>query len=382
MPATDVPEDLLGEAGGFVQACRPRDLVYFTINVGDGDAALLLTPARSDGTRRCLVVDCIQRDKLFALIESLAALGVLQPTRPLLALVVATHPHEDHISGMPDLLERFGDDDVAELWEPGYFHTSGAYHEMMAELEDRPQIAHLQPTAGTVRFIDRVKLTVLAPGVSLRGRFDSYGVNINNASIALRIDFPAARVIQRGSDRTLVRPPTTQALILGADAQTLSWSQVLVDFPQLGPASTATARALRSAGGTQPLAAEVFKVPHHGSKHGLSLELVETIRPAVSIVSSGRSGGRYDFPHAVTQAALREAVNPVSSSPGTDHDEDHRLTVLYTGSYAIDQAGEDVRPLGSIGMLVGSGGRREIWRFGDDEAAEIDLSAGRPQSVS
>jgi hypothetical protein len=323
-----------------------------------------------------VIVDCIRPDKTFELLADLTAAGILSDAKPRIELVVATHPHDDHISGMAPLLRRFGADDIAEVWEPGYYHTSGSYLEMMRELEDLP-LRHLQPTGGTVRFLGTVRLTVLAPGASLRTRYDSYGIDINNSSIALKVDFPMARVIERAADRTYVRFPTTQTIVLGADAQTLSWSQVLVDFPQLGPSKTAVTTALRRSRGSEPLNAQIFKVPHHGSKHGLNLELVEAIRPAVSIVSSGREGGKYQFPHAVMQAALREALDPVSSKPGVAHREDDQLVVLYTGSRVVDAAGAPSGLLGSIGVLVGPGGRREIFGFGDAPTGAVDLAAGR-----
>jgi hypothetical protein len=385
MPATDVETTLLGDPGGFTQACRPTDLIYFTVNVGDGDTQLLLLPADDDGHRRCVLVDCIRANKLFALVDALAADGLLTSIQPLFALVVATHPHDDHISGMAAVLRRFGHGHIHEFWEPGYYHPSGAYIDMMRELEDL-DIGHLQPAAGTTRFMKQVKVTVIAPGIGLRNRFDSYGVGINNASIALKLDFPSARTYERGQDRTYLRLPTLQTLILGADAQTLSWSQVLIDFPQLGPVKTAVTTALRRSRGAEPLRAQVFKVPHHGSKHGVNLELVETVRPAISIVSSVRHGGRYEFPHDLTQTALREALDPISSKPGNAYRSDTELNILYTGSNEIDSTQLDndaiLGPLGSIAILVGAGGRREIWRFGDSPTARIALAKGRPMTAS
>jgi hypothetical protein len=35
---------------------------------------------------------------------------------------------------------------------------------------------------------------VVGPGVGLRTRFDTYGVGVNDASITLMVDYPAARV--------------------------------------------------------------------------------------------------------------------------------------------------------------------------------------------
>jgi beta-lactamase superfamily II metal-dependent hydrolase len=379
MPATDVDKKLVESSGDFVAACRPTDLVYFTLNVGDGDTQLLLLPEHDAGRRYCIVVDCIRANKLFALIDELAAAQLLKDVQPLITLVVATHPHDDHISGMAALLRRFGNGHIGEFWEPGYYHTSAAYIEMMRELEDH-DVSHLQPAGGTTRYVETVKVTVLGPGIGLRNRFDSYGVNINNASIVLKIEFPAARILKRKEDRTLVQLDKTQTLILGADAQTFSWGQVLVDFPQLGPIRTAVTDALRRSGGTTPLDAQIFKVPHHGSKHGLNLELVEAIHPEVSIVSSVHEGGRYHFPHDVTQAALREAIDPISSKPQGKHKPDPELRILYTSSRKVDgDAGDsDLGPLGTVCVLLGPGGRREIWRFGDEPTEEVQLGDGRP----
>jgi hypothetical protein len=380
MPATDVDGALLEQPGGFLEACRPTDLVYFALNVGDGDTQLLLLPEDPDGERRCVVVDCIRAKKLFALLEVLTDedTGLIAPVEPLLALVVATHPHDDHISGMEVLLGRFGQKHVREFWEPGYYHPSAAYLGMMRELEDL-DVLHLQPAAGTTRYLGQVRFTVLAPGIVLRNQFDSYGVDINNASIALKVEFPAVRTVERPKKRSLLRRASTQTLILGADAQTRSWAQVLVDFPQLGPHDTEVTKALRGAGGYEPLAADVFKVPHHGSKHGLNLELVEQVMPAVSIVSSVHDAGKYGFPHAVTQAALREALDPISSKPpGSDHRSDAELGILYTSSSEqTDGKPDPSKPLGTVALLVGAGGRREVWRFGDAATDEIDLSTGR-----
>ena len=382
MPATDVDGALLEPAGGFLEACRPTDVVYFVLNVGDGDTQLLLLPENKAGRRRCVVVDCIQAKKLFALVDTLAGpkAGLLSQVTPLLALVVATHPHDDHISGMPALLRRFGPAHLREFWEPGYYHPSAAYLEMMRELEDLDgSVLHMQPASGTTRYLGQVKLTVLAPGIVLRNQFDSYGVDINNASIALKVEFPAARTYERAKDRSYMQLPTYQTLILGADAQTRSWAQVLADFPQLGPEKTAVTEALRKARGYEPLSADVFKVPHHGSKHGLNLELVEEIRPAVSIVSSVHDGGKYGFPHAVSQEALREGLDPISSKPpGSLHKPDPELRILYTSSCEQTNGQADPKkPLGSVALLIGAGGRREVWRFCDGAADAIDLARGR-----
>src|SRR3954471_13814593 len=101
--------------------------------------------------------------------------------------------------------------------------------------------------------------------------------------------------------------------------------------------------------------------------------------PAVSIVSSVHDAGKYGFPHEVTQAALREALDPISSKPpGSDHKSDAELGILYTSSAEqTDGKPDPAKPLGTVALLVGAGGRREVWRFGDAVKDRIDLAAGR-----
>jgi hypothetical protein len=272
---------------------------------------------------------------------------------------------------MSQFLDRFGPL-VREYWEPGYYHPSVSYMETMRAIEEQPSIQHSQPTSGFTRFIGQVRLVVLSPAISLRNRFDSYGVNINNASIALKLEFPAARVEQRGSDRRYLRIRQAQALLLGADAQTLAWGHVMSDFAELRPSDSPVAKALRMALGSDPLRAQVFKVPHHASKHGVNLELVELIKPRLTLVSSAGGGGRYNFPHTVAQESVREALEAIAST-GAPHRPDHELGIHYT--CASDSEG---RPLGSVAVVISpTGKKRRLWRFGDQPGERIELGRAR-----
>lgn len=52
---------------------------------------------------------------------------------------------------------------------------------------------------------------------------------------------------------------------------------------------------------------EVLKVPHHGSKNGLTREMVDTTNPKIAIISAGKNN-RYGHPHKETLDLL-EAIN-------------------------------------------------------------------------
>ena len=122
----------------------------------------------------------------------------------------------------------------------------------------------------------------------------------------------------------------------------------------------------------EPLSADVFKVPHHASKHGLNLELVEAIDPSFCLISSVGGGGKYNFPHLVALESLREGIEPTAQS-GADHKPDYELGIHYT--FGEDDAG---LPLGSMAVVMSpGGGTRQLWRFGDTSVQRVDLSAAR-----
>jgi beta-lactamase superfamily II metal-dependent hydrolase len=348
---------------------RPEALALFVLNVGDGDAQVALLPGDPvSGRRQAVVVDAAT-GKPLQLIDLLTTEGLLPGPNgdPDVALVVATHPHQDHIGGMSGLLGGLGDR-VAEFWDPGYFHPIGAFHRMMGEVEQRNRLLYSHPSAGLRRWIGRTGVTVLSPSVHLRNRFDTYGVEINDSSISLRLEHPAARVVTRDQEGNMVEPQPAASVVLGGDAQTLSWSYVLTDFPFLMKSNSPSAAAIAAATGDRDLLdAQVFKVSHHASKRGVNLELLERIKPRVTVVSCAPGSPRYHFPHDLAQEILREARDPQAGSGAARTKGDWQLGIFYTAD--VD-TGE--RLLGSVVTLVEHGRNPQVWRLGDAPTDTLD----------
>lgn len=375
--AQPAPGALLGAI-----AADPGALVYFLVNVGDGDTQLLLLPPDSnDGVRRLMIVDVATPKKLPALIESLHRAGLIeQPgTTGQIKLLVATHPHFDHIGGMSDLLDHFNGPSgcIDQFWEPGYFFPTPSFHNLMAMLESSPWIRRLQPTAGTTLTLDAVRVTVTGPGVGLRNRFDTYGVEINDSSITMMIDFPAGRVFAEPAGKRVNRrasPQPSHRLLLGGDAQFTSWAQTTVDFPDLvQEQNAALAKELRAARGRDYLSADLFKISHHASKHGVNLELLERVGAPIALVSSVAGGGKYGFPHLLAMEAAREA-RQATTTKGAARQSDQKLGIHVTGC-KLDTG----KPAGSIAVVVSrtAGRKLRMFRLCDGPAAAIDLTAAR-----
>ena len=353
-------------AGNFVPQCLSDCLIYFLLNVGDGDTQLVLLPEH-EGVRRMLVVDVATTRKLPALIGDLKAQAGLGAGLGEIALVVATHPHNDHIGGMAELVDVHHAD-ISELWDSGFFYTSQSYFNLMQMIEEHA-INFAQPTSGMTRWIGNAKIEALSPSIQLRNCFDTYGVDANNASIVLRLEFPAARVAGRDGGAG-----TTRRLILGGDAQTRAWGSVIEDFPELVANPSPVFEALRMAGGGDSLNSDLLKVSHHGSKHGINLELIERISPSLSLISSVAGGGEFNFPHLLAQEALREGLQPTTSARDPVRKDDWVLGIHYTGG--VDDAAEPA-PLGTIGVIVPPTGRPQVWRFGDTSKDTIKLDQAR-----
>jgi hypothetical protein len=283
---------------------------------------------------------------------------------------------------MKELIDGFGEH-MAEFWEPGFFHTAASYTNMLGAVSKLKHVVYSQPTSGLRRFFGPVALTVLSPSIHLRNRFDTYGVEINDSSISLRLEHPARAVADRasigGGQGNFAANAKSGTLVLGADAQTLSWSFVATDFPFLAASGTDQAKAIAAATSSKDLlSADVLKVSHHASKHGVNLELVERIKPRVTIVSSTSSGKAYGFPHTVSQMLIREALDPVAGTVDPqgnvrDHKSDEDLNLFYTCDTTNAAGGANA---GSFGVII-RGRRLRLWRFFDDIDDDIDLDDGR-----
>jgi len=253
-----------------------KSLLIFILDVGDGDSIIVQLPETTGYEH--MVIDCKRAA------PTKDWLWTIQATR--LALVVATHPHYDHIAGLKSVMKEFPEQ-IEQFWDSGFRHNSVTWYNLADYItETETDAQFLRPISGLYTTFNDVKVTVLAPSIYLRNRYDSYGVNINNASIVLKLEYGG------------------KSVILAGDAQWDSWGKMTEEFPQYVKTENPD-QHVQIDTSHKPLKCNVLKVAHHGSKHGTALEPVEVLDPNYAIITCADPSG-YGFPHDITMMSLEE----------------------------------------------------------------------------
>jgi hypothetical protein len=280
---------------------------------------------------------------------------------------------------------------IDEFWDSGFRFTGTTYRNLVEEVEKHgieERLRLLRPTSGFEAFHAGASLSVLSPSIALRNRYDTYGVDINNASIVLRLTYPVAQPSLQYPKTDGLPPagdagPNSSTVILGGDAQTDAWSQVLQEFPHLDPDERQWARAIGAKNGRTPLRCDLFKVSHHCSKRGVNLELIERLGDPgtgfpskgppllVSSCASGVDSG-YGFPHGVTQDLLREVRDPQARAGGA-HPDDDALGIHYTSQQVGTPGAAAALPAGSVAYVMRADGKAQLYRMGDAVDADVGL---------
>jgi len=130
-------------------ASASGDLLVHFIDVGQGDSELV----QFNGTN--ILIDGGTQD-MGPVVESyLREQGVSS-----LALVVATHPHEDHIGGLLAVLNDFP---VGQVLDSGQAHTSQTYENFLTLIDQKDIPFAVAERGQTIDIDPRIKIEVLSP---------------------------------------------------------------------------------------------------------------------------------------------------------------------------------------------------------------------------
>ena len=232
------------------------DLHVTFADVGQGDMAVVTTPGG-----RTIVVD----GGPSPIVAARAVADELPFWRRHVDLVVLTHPHGDHVSGLTEVLGRY---EVVRILEHPVTYESGAYEAWRSAVDVEDAVVTHARAGQTIVTDDGVLIQVLGPSDSLIGGPDP---DVDNASVVLRIVYGEVSFLLAAD----LFAPGERALVAGAAT----------------------------------LDSDVLKVAHHGSRGSSTEGLLAAVRPTAAVVSSGQDN-RFGHPHVETMEALGRHVAP------------------------------------------------------------------------
>jgi competence protein ComEC len=275
-------------------------LVYTQIDVGQGDSELIVSP---DG--HAMLVDAGLPGNAERIMAVLRERGVTR-----LDLAVASHPHNDHIGSMDDIVRQVL---IGQFLDSGFNYGSAAQRRLLEALKERHVPFKLARPGQSYPLGERVTLAVLAPRDPLLKGTDS---DPNNNSVVLKVLYGGVRILLTG------------------DMEEAERERLYAD--------------------NADLAAEVYKVAHHGSHNGTDRELLERVRPRVALISCA-VGNDYHHPHA-------EALEALASAQVAIYRTDLQGTITLTTdgrSWQVRTEKQATIPLTTPGREISLGGRLE-----------------------
>jgi len=169
-----------------------------------------------------------------------------------LEIMVATHPHADHIGGLIAVLDKF---EVKEIWVNGDTSTSKTFQEFMSLINAENATIHEAERGKSIQ-VGVLTFVILHPTKPL-------GTDVNNNSIVLSLSYGEIDLLFMG------------------DAERQAESSMLNLISDI----------------------EILKVGHHGSRSSSSPDFLNLAKPEVAIYMAG-VGNRYGHPHNETLDAL------------------------------------------------------------------------------
>jgi len=218
--------------------------IYF-LDVGQGDSSIIIAP-----DDRVVMIDSGPNESL--ILRYLQNLGISQ-----IDLLIATHAHADHITGIDKIIAKYK---PKVFIEPGIPHTTATYQRMISAV-DKYDIDYYRGISRKIN-LGSLTFTILPPANPLIR--DS---ELNNNSVVVRLDFKDFSCLFTGD----IEKEREEQLL------TESRSNLNVD---------------------------ILKVGHHGSSSSSSSLFIKLVGPKIAVICCGQ-GNKYGHPHQETISLLQ-----------------------------------------------------------------------------
>lgn len=208
------------------------------IDVGQGDSEFIELP-----NGETLLIDAGTNETGADVVNYIESLGYSS-----IDYVVGTHPHEDHIGGLDDVIRTF---DIGSVYMPKVTADTKTFEDVLDAVDEKGLTINTAKAGVTLVDVDGLSVKMLAPVL------DEYD-NTNDYSAVIRIVYDDTSFIFMG------------------DAE--QYAEDLI---------------------TGDVDSDVLKVGHHGSSTSTGEAFLERVSPSYAVISCGL-GNSYGHPHTET----------------------------------------------------------------------------------
>ncbi|EDT77444.1 ComEC/Rec2 family competence protein [Clostridium perfringens] len=226
---------------------KDSELMISYMDVGQGDAAYIKVNGND------ILIDAGPRSNSKELLEQLKAKNIDD-----FELVIATHPHEDHIGGMVDVFKEY---EVKAFYSPKITHTTKTYENLVKAVKDEGLKTKELKGGMVIDLGEGAKFEVFTPQKSEYEELNDY-------SPIMKLSFG-----------------DTSYLFTG-DAEKLAEEEALAKYKT-------------------SLDSDIIKFGHHGSSSSSSNAFIEAVSPKYGIISCAKDN-KYGHPHRETLDIIKK----------------------------------------------------------------------------
>lgn len=224
------------------------DLKVYFFDVGQADSILITNNGHN------MLIDAGNNEDGHKLVKYIKEdLGITE-----FDYLIGTHPHEDHIGGLDDIINNF---DIKKIYLPDITTTTKTFEDVLDAISSK-ELTITIPKIGETFKLGEADFTILYTGTN--------SSDLNSTSIITKMIF--------GKYSYLFTGDTTSDI-----------EKTILD---------------------QNIDIDVLKVAHHGSKYSSSLEFLEKTTPSYAIISVGKNNS-YDHPSSETINNLKKYTNNI-----------------------------------------------------------------------
>lgn len=214
------------------------------IDVGQGDSEFIELP-----NGETMLIDAGTNETGKNVVDYIKSLGYTS-----INYVVGTHPHEDHIGGLDDVIKTF---DIGSIYMPKVTADTKTFEDVLDAAESKNLMINTAKSGVSIMDTKDLSVKFLAPTL---GSYE----NTNDYSAVVKVVYG-----------------DTSYLFTG-DAEEFSENLI-----------------------TDDVNADVLKVGHHGSSTSTSTEFLKKVSPSSAVISCGK-GNSYGHPHSETLQKLAD----------------------------------------------------------------------------